>query len=752
MLGAASEAPAFVIALSLGAALVVAASAALALTGHNERGEWLLFIFAFAAALPASLLGAWHLSRSGRGTWLRATAAGGGLAFLVGLARLLPSVDLAGKGSAAVLVLTALGLCAVVLLPLGTPTVALGRTRLLPPRRIALGLATVALAGLLLAFAPSGLPDFRKLAFSAFGGVGMALLYWRVRPLAIPGRMALALDLIVSAAVVLLVVDVVGYTSDGPRLSSGGGLAAESVVPAAQLHLDYYLGPVNDVLHGRPLLVDSACQYGVLNLYLLAAWFQIAPLGYGPLGFAVSLVTAAQYLVAYWVLRLAGSGPVIAGAAMLVAVAVTVLAGFGSPAFFPSTGGLRFGLPFVLILITLLAARRSRSAPPISVAAFAVVGLSSLWSFETLVYVLAAFAAAAAFDIAIRSRSLDEAARLAGRHMAGAAVALVGAHLLFAIGTRLLAGSWPDWGWYLDYFETYSTGGLSQALARPWSLAWLIGATCFASIGGLVALAATNRAFAMENRVPLLAAAGTSGAGVAMLTYFLGRSIEQLLVFVALPAFMLGAIWLALALQTDSTPRAVKVAAVGFCSWVAALSFALAWPQASDRWPRTAVAHLPPGGRSLSEGLERLWDSPAMDPRSPAGERLIRDHFPPSSQALVIAEPSLAAEILVRTDRVNALPISFPFEDDLVLERSVRRVRDAVARLDPGTPMLLQRDALSDVSNRPAVGVIAVIGGKRLSEVQLAAYRSLKSRFEFEPVATGGAGLQVVTLRAKRRS
>jgi hypothetical protein len=234
---------------------------------------------------------------------------------------------------------------------------------------------------------------------------------------------------------------------------------------------------------------------------------------------------------------------------------------------------------------------------------------------------------------------------------------------------------------------------------------------------------------------------------VAFLTYFVGRSLDILLVFVALPAFMLGAIWLALALQSGRTASRAQVAAVGLCSWLAVLSLALAWPQASDRWPRTALAHLLPGGRALGDGLQRLWDSPPMDPRSPSGARLVRDHFPSSSRALVIAEPNLAAEILFRTDRVNALPISFPWEDELLFDRSLRRVREAVARLEPGTLMLLQPEAATAPFKRPAVGVIAVIGGRRLSRLQLDALRSIKSRFDLEPIATGGAGLQVVRLR-----
>jgi hypothetical protein len=599
------------------------------------------------------------------------------------------------------------------------------------------------------AFAPGGVPGAGALGLSVAVAGGVAMLYARVRAPELPARAALAFDLVVSALIVLLVVDVVGYTSDGPQLSSGSGLAPEVVRPAAQIHLDYFLRPVNDLLHGRPLLVESASQYGVLNFHLLAAWFQLAPIGYGPLGLFAGLLTAAQYVAGYWIVRLAGFSRVLAAAALGTAAVVTVLAGYGSPAFFPSTGGLRFGLPFAAVLAVLLTARRSGSAATFGPVSLVILGASALWSAETFIYVAAAVVSMAALDAVVSSGSVRQAGRRLGGDLARGALAIAAAHLLFGLVTLLLAGSWPDWGWYVEFFRAYSTGGLSQALAAPWSPVWLIGAAYFASFAGLAAIAASARAFALERRVTLLAMAGMSGAGAAFLSYFVGRSLDVLLVFVSLPAFLLGAIWLSLALNTGSVPRATKVAAVALASWLVVLGVALAWPQASDRWPRTALAHVAPGGRSLTADLARVWDSPPMDPRSQAGERLVREHFHEPGPALVIAEADLAQEILAGTGRGNALPLGMALEDELLFERAVRRVRQATDELSPGTMMLLQRDAFTDVP--PQVGVISVIGGPRLSRVQLAAADAIASRFELEPVAKGAEGFEVVRLTEQRR-
>jgi hypothetical protein len=66
--------------------------------------------------------------------------------------------------------------------------------------------------------------------------------------------------------------------------------------------------------------------------------------------------------------------------------------------------------------------------------------------------------------------------------------------------------------------------------------------------------------------------------------------------------------------------------------------------------------------------------------------------------------------------------------------------------------MLLQPDAARARSAPPPVGVVAVIGGRQLSRVQLAALEAIERRFSLERVVRGDDGLEVVRLRRKTRS
>ena len=73
------------------------------------------------------------------------------------------------------------------------------------------------------------------------------------------------------------------WSSSAPRQAAGDpAVALETGI--IQFHHDFLLGPANEVLGGRAMLAGTASQYGVSSIYLLAAWFQLAPIGYGTLG------------------------------------------------------------------------------------------------------------------------------------------------------------------------------------------------------------------------------------------------------------------------------------------------------------------------------------------------------------------------------------------------------------------------------------------------------------------------------------
>ena len=68
------------------------------------------------------------------------------------------------------------------------------------------------------------------------------------------------------------------------------------------------------------MLVDTASQYGVGNIYLLAGWFNLAPIGYGTLGFLSGTLSALAFAAGYCIMRFARTPRTVAAPALLVAV------------------------------------------------------------------------------------------------------------------------------------------------------------------------------------------------------------------------------------------------------------------------------------------------------------------------------------------------------------------------------------------------------------------------------------------------
>ena len=142
------------------------------------------------------------------------------------------------------------------------------------------------------------------------------------------------IDVIVLVSTVLLVSNVTGYGS------------------ALRYDYDFFLGPVNAMRHGHPLLVDTFSQYGVGIFYALGRRVLAVPLSYGGLQFVLCVAyggLSSQLVYSRAAPGLADrnswpcSGFAVAVVANLVVSGTEVIA-------YPSTGPLRFGLPWVVIL------------------------------------------------------------------------------------------------------------------------------------------------------------------------------------------------------------------------------------------------------------------------------------------------------------------------------------------------------------------------------------------------------------------
>src|SRR6186713_1589742 len=108
------------------------------------------------------------------------------------------------------------------------------------------------------------------------------------------------------------------------------------------------------------------------------------------------------------------------------------------------------------------------------------------------------------------------------------------------------------------------------------------------------------------------------------------------------------------------------------------------WGTVRPQLSTTALAHVFPGDPPLAADAEHLWDPPAIIPSAEPAAQLIDEHFPPD-RALVLVEPDLGEEALIRSGRANLLPISYPFQDEVDMADSLPPVEKVVDNLEPGT-------------------------------------------------------------------
>jgi hypothetical protein len=744
-------APAVALVLTAAAGVVAGLATLLQVTaGRSEGTEATLYLIAFGLLLPASLV-AIRLLAAGRprrlgGDEVAALACLAAAGLAAGLIASRALEGLAGVSAPEVQLALLIAWGAGMLLAAREPALARLRARLgrYPPQVIGWGPAALAPI-LAVAFASDSPPGAGPLLASLGIGAAMVGLYlWLDRRPPLPRWARRTIDVAVLALIVLLVCDVFVYTAGStlevdPELGSPPG-------PWLQNHQDPFLGPANDVLHGRTMLVDTYAQYGYGNVYALAGLFTVVPIGYGTFGLAVAAAWAALYALGYATLRLAGGAPLLAAAALGAVVVSSIFDPAGSPATFPANGTQRWWMAYLVVMLAVLAARRPQRTLQLRFAMAALVGLASAWSFEAFVYTAAAFVACVALDELVDGRAGRFWWR-AGRALVPAALAVVLAQAALTLFTLARSGELPRWGPYLDFLSEYSTGRLNVVPAPDWWPGLLYAGFLFASLVALAAIVWERPTLARENRPALVAIAGLTAFGIADFSYIVRFSTNQTVLSHDLAALMIGALWLSLAARHGAAvPRGVRAAAAAFAFWLVGLLIVNGWNELIRKGDRTPLAQaISTQGGWLDSDLSRTWSNPPLDHRVLEAERLLERYWPDQKEALVLIHPEASVEALMRADRINTLPVSDFLVDDVVIEQTADRVLPVLDRLRPGTLLLTERFYLTPGARRDYI----VRDAPALPLERLVLSR-LRRRFSLEPVLETPQGLVLVRLTPRR--
>lgn len=522
-------------------------------------------------------------------------------------------------------------------------------------------------------------------------------------------------------------------------------------ISVVQFHQDFVLGPVNQVIHGGAMLIDTASQYGVGSIYFLAGWFKIAPIGYGTLGLLDGILFALLFVAAYCLLRLAQASRTLAGLSLAVGVVVLIYNLVYSVGSLPAQHGpLRFGLPMIVVLAATLEARWPRHGRAARAAALLVVGVSSIWALEACAYTLVTYAAIACLQAWTGAGGRRRAWLV--RQAALALGACIVTHVCFVAATLAFTGRLPDYGQYLAFLNAFmfgTVGNITFDFSR-WSPALAVGVAYATSAVAFVLLVRRRRDIVERERPALIALCGTTAYGIILFSYFVDRSADHILPYVSLPALLAGALWLSLLLRGAlSASHRMRLGGLAFALSLSVLLTSVAWSSVGDRFSRSALGHLLAGGETLGADLRHMWRLPALDPRTPLGEQLVGRFMPHRQRVLSLVSPDLETEIFIRTGHTNALPLTYPTEDSFVSSQYLPGLRRAVDHLRPGDRLFTQVDGLdvfAALQAQPSRDPISHPVASQLAPLQQWVLQRIGARFDLKVIRRDDQAFVVATL------
>lgn len=542
-------------------------------------------------------------------------------------------------------------------------------------------------------------------------------------------------------------------------------ICADTSFQADPHHQNWFLGPANDLLRGKALMVDTQCVYGIGPPYLfaLADALGLAPVTYGGADRVICGAYAVQFALLYLLLaRLTGSR-LAAAAGIPAIVAVTCFGAQYRAAMYPSTGPIRFGPP--LLLAGLMAARfpaagfrlagsraagnrtvrRARGgggAPRWLRAAEALaLGTCMVWNLESMVFGPVVFAAVVATSGAAlwhRSARHPRARWLFARRSAlrlawggGAGVLLLAA---FAADTWRRSGRLPDVPGYFAMIR--GIADVSALPIRAWD-AWPLVAAPSAVFGGLflawVFVPSAPRRFpALAPVVPALVGFGALAA--AQYTYYVGRSDYSNLFHVStLPLLALVA--------SAGRLAAVSGAAAARDSGRMLLIGAAVFGLTSNRFEVADHYRDSYLGRTLNAtGLFGPMHAPLPTRREPPapvveeGIALVNKHVPASRRVFVCVNTEMVTEIHLRTATTSPFASATPTQTQGI---------PALARAVLAGPMPLKDGDVIVALER--VGVPEITAFERDLLLWIA------GEFDLEVIERTPGGVAAVRLRAKPR-
>ena len=510
-------------------------------------------------------------------------------------------------------------------------------------------------------------------------------------------------------------------------------------------HYNFYMGPMNRILHGGTMMVDTFSQYGNLIIYFLSQIFVtgILPLSYESLSFVISILVVLQFILVYVFLAKLVKDRFLVLALMVVAISLNIMAAMGDVGSYPSTGPLRFGL-INLILVLILLRNRFPSFYWFAIfLEYGLVGISFLWSFETFVYTGFSYLGICLIESINGPYSLPQAARRFLFRFLGFLFSLAAAFGIFNLATYARAHVWPDWMIYLEFIKTYSSlGGFGDLPIDTWA-PWIFPIIIyFASL-----MIFLFRYFYLKIRkfsIEEILIWGLTFFGIAQYTYFLGRSHPNNLFHITIPVVIVFGYWMNILMHKETIPQLIRWSSKVVVCFTIALVVIATWSGFYSKYQNSRTLLTILGNNNFAtitgdnihqwffiEG--EVLKAGTQDQQVAEAKVLIQKYVPEGQNLSIFLLDQNTTEVLMYNHRIQSLPISDIIEDG-ISPMNVTRVLNYPDAFKPGDFVFLEIDS-NNYADRSSYNLVLQVIDK------------LCKSYTFEKVETSPGGVFVVRLK-----
>jgi hypothetical protein len=478
--------------------------------------------------------------------------------------------------------------------------------------------------------------------------------------------------------------------------------------PYDRHHYNFFVGPINDVLAGRTMFVEGANQYGMLLTYALAPLFSTdwLPLSYVGFSFVVGVLGLLQLFVIYGLMRLSMRNRVLTLLAAFTMTTVYVVRAYAGQHTHPSSGALRYGLLYVVLLFVGLRLRTGNRRW--LVGEYATLTLAAAWSLETGLFALVLYIAVSTLEQIALAPTWGRGIRNVIFRIVTVVALGLAAFVAFNVFSYVRSGGvWPHWNTYIQFFLTYGGGAWLVDYLSPWIIVLVI---LYAGLGATLwrVLTTTNRADLARDVVPF----GVAVIGVMGMFYWIRVSFIETLGAYVLPAVFVAFYWwdyLTPPKPADApmgVPTGIQLS-TAFAAGTAALTILLSAyttppPVTPIQTPAQEIIAAVRDGRSPDFGFSRLSAPPTSyieyeralgyDTQLADTVMLIQQYAPDAERLLVLVPPETATDALIRTGKVHLYPTSHPPIEDLYNPVGYERVLAYSPTLTEGDVIFIQSD------------------------------------------------------------